>query len=230
MTPGMTRRAALLLPFLLAACGGDEDEAPPPMARHDFPPLRYGYLPPIKLNVRRLEMAGDFTLPTGPDEMIGFSPVDPVDTLDAMARDRLKPVAQSGLARFSILTASIIRHHDTMDGVLAVRLDVQNGDDTQSGYVEARVTATHSGPVADQRGAVYDMLKSMMSDMNVEFEYQLRNKLKSWVADEDAAPAAAPPAAPPAPPAAPVSPVPPAPPAAVVPDLDAPSMDLPPRY
>ena len=68
-----------------------------------------------------------------------------------------------------------------MNGTLAVRLDVHNGDDTNSGFAEARVTATHSGPIADQRAVVYDMLKSMMSDMNVELEYQLRNKLKAWV-------------------------------------------------
>jgi hypothetical protein len=198
MTLRLTRRATLLLPLLVAACG-DDDEVPAPAARHDFPPLRYGYLPPIKLNVQRLEMAGDFTLPTGADEMIGFSPVDPVDTLDAMARDRLKPVAQNGIASFSILTASITRRRDTMNGVLAVRLDVHNGDNRASGYAEARVIATHSGTVSDQRGAVYDMLKSMMSDMNVELEYQLRNKLKSWVADDQAAPRPAPASAPSAP-------------------------------
>ena len=94
MTFRLNRRAALLLPLLLASCGDDDD--PTPTARRDFPPLRYGYLPPIKLNVQRLEMAEGFVPPSGDEEMIGFSPVDPVDTLNAMARDRLKPVAQSG--------------------------------------------------------------------------------------------------------------------------------------
>src|SRR5271165_6067742 len=128
MPPRLGRRATLLLllPLSLAACGDDE-EAPPPPPHRDFPPLRYGYLPPIRLNVQRLEVAGDYTLPTGGEELIGFSPVDPIDTLNAMARDRLKPVARNGVARFSIVTASIIQHRDTMNGLLAVRLDVQNG-------------------------------------------------------------------------------------------------------
>jgi hypothetical protein len=208
MTVRMTRRATLLLPLLVAACG-DDQEMPTPPAHRDYPPLRYGYLPPIKLNIQRLEIAGDFTLPTGGDEMIGFSPVDPVDTLNAMARDRLKPVSQTGTARFSILTASITRHGNTMNGVLVVRLDVQNGDNTQVGFAEARATATHSGPVADQRAAVYDMLKSMMFDMNVEMEYQLRNKLKSWVIDDQPAPP--PPPAPSAPQPADPSALPPPP-------------------
>jgi hypothetical protein len=192
------RRAVLLLPLLLAACGGTllltgcggEEETPAPETGGDFPPLRYGYLPPIKLNVQRMQTDKGFVPPTGVDEMIGFSPVDPLETLYAMARDRLRPVAQSGTATFRILTASITRHHDTLNGVLAVRLDVRDGDNT--GYVVARVTANHSGEIKSMRAALYEMLKSLMSEMNVELEYQIRNKLKTWVVNAQAEPASQP--------------------------------------
>ena len=177
----LTRRAALFLPLLLVSCGDDDE--PAPVLRHDYPPLRYGYLPPINLNVERIEMAEGFVPPSGDEEIIGTSPVDPAETLFAMARDRLKTVAQSGTATFRIVTTSITRHHDTLNGVLAVRVDVHDADGANSGYAEARVTATHSGPIPDPRSAVYDMLKSMMDDMNVELEYQLRNKLRAWVVD-----------------------------------------------
>jgi hypothetical protein len=204
----LTRRAALLLPLLLAACG--DDEAPAPAVRRDFPPLRYGYLPPIRLNVERVEMAEGFVAPTGDEEIIGSSPIDPAATLFAMARDRLKPVATSGIATFSVRATSIVRHRDTLNGVLAVRLDIRDGDGTNTGFAEARVTANHSGPVKDQRGIVYDMLKSMMDDMNVELEYQLRNKLRNWVVDPPAAPSPVDPAAKlPPPPVPPPSAVPP---------------------
>jgi hypothetical protein len=83
---------------------------------------------------------------------------------------------------------------------LAVRVDVRDDDGTNTGFAEARVSAKHTGPVADQRAVLYDMMKSMMDNMNVELEYQLRNKLKSWLVD---APAEA------TPPAVPVPPVPP---------------------
>jgi hypothetical protein len=199
----LTRRYALLLPLLLAGCGGDEE--PPPPEGGDFPPLRYGYLPPIKLNVQRVEMAGDFAPPTGEDEMIGFSPIDPIDTLNAMARDRLKPVAQSGTAAFRVITASITRHDDTLKGVLAVRLNVRDGDNT--GYIVARVTADHSGEITNKRAVVYDLLKTMMFEMNVEFEYQIRNKLKAWVVDTQAEPAPQAQPSPP-PPAVPSEPAP----------------------
>ena len=44
----LTRRVALLLPLVLAACGGgDDDQA--------FEPLRFNYLPPIQLNVAAIQ-------------------------------------------------------------------------------------------------------------------------------------------------------------------------------
>jgi hypothetical protein len=184
MTTRMPRRLALLGPLLLAACG-DED-VPAPAVRRDFPALRYGYLPAIRLSVAHVDMGEDFVPPSGGGEIIGASPADPVETLQAMARDRLKPEAAGGVATFRIQAASIVRDRDTLNGRLAVRLEVHDADDTNSGFAEARVTATHTGPIQSQRAAVYDMLKSMMDDMNVELEYQLRNKLRAWVVDTPA--------------------------------------------
>jgi hypothetical protein len=205
-----TRRATLLLPWMLAACGDDE-EAPAPVVRHDFPPLRYGYLPPINLNVQRVETTDGFVPMAGPDELIGASPVEPVETLFAMARDRLKPVATGGTATFRVVNASIVRHRDELNGELAVRVDVRNDDNTSTGFAEARVTARHTGPVTDQRAVLYDMMKSMMENMNVELEYQLRNKLKAWVVDTPVETPA--PATPAPPPSMPLPPVPPSDPA-----------------
>jgi len=200
----MNRRFVLLLPLLIACCGDNERPVP---ARAHFPPLRYSYLPPINLNVQRVEMDEGFFPSTASGEIVAQSPVDPVDTLFAMARDRLKPMATSGTARFGIRTVSIVRRGNAISGELAVRLDVRDAEGTNSGYAEARATAEHTGPVPDQRSVIYDMMKSMMDQMNVELEFQIRNKLRSWVAEP---PAATPPARQPVEPNLP--PPPPAPP------------------
>jgi hypothetical protein len=225
------RRVALLLPLWLAACGDDDE--PPRVARREFPPLRYAYLPPINLNVQRVESAEGFIPPAGHGEVSDGSPVNLADTLFAMARDRLKPMGTTGVATFSIQTASIARHRDTLNGALAVRLDIRNGDGGNTGYAEAHVTAERAGSIADQRAAIYDMFKSLMDEMNVELEFQIRSRLRSWIVEPMAAPSPeAPPPVPPIPPATP-PPVPPAVPSgssaapsgpAAVPDVVSPPM------
>ena len=106
----LTRRSSLLLPFLLAACGGDEPVV--------YKPLRYEYLRPIDLNVKAIDFEQRF-VPSGvaPD-ISGQCPVDPVATLRQMGDDRLKPLGGSGRAVFSISDASLIRREDLIRGLL----------------------------------------------------------------------------------------------------------------
>ncbi len=177
----LNRRTAVMLPMLLVACGDDVQPSP---KRGNFPPLRYGYLPPINLNVQRVEMAEGFTPPPPENgEIIALSPIDPVETLFAMARDRLRPVSTGGVATFKILLTSISRRGGALYGALAVRLDVRDADDTNSGYAEARVSTDRGGPVSDQKEVIYEMLKSMMEEINVELEFQIRKSLRSWLVE-----------------------------------------------
>lgn len=178
--PGLTRRASLLLPFLLAACGGEEEP-------QSYPALRYSYLPPIRLNVATVEIQQRF-IPSGvsPD-VTQIAPVRPGDALRAMAEDRLQAFGTSGRAVFSILDASLVRHRDVIDGALAVRLDIYDADNARVGYAEARVTRQHSGDPDPIRKTLYEMVKAMMDSMNVEFEYQVRRVLRSWVTTGTAA-------------------------------------------
>ena len=176
----LTRRALVLSPVLLAACGGDPE--PPRPSRGSFPPLRYGYLPPLNLNIQRLAMGEGFVPPAGEAEVSPLAPVNVVDTLFAMARDRLKPAGTGGLGTFRIQTASITRRGGTLNGTLAVRLDLRDAEESRTGFVEARVTAAKTG-IPDQRAALYDMLKSLMDEMNVELEYQIKRELRGWLVE-----------------------------------------------
>ena len=189
----LTRRAALFSPLLIAACADDDELAPPP-PRRDFPPPRYGYLPPIELNVQRVDIVED-AVPQSDGPRIGGSVI--AETLFGLARDRLKPMGGGGIARFRIISASIARRRDTLTGALAVRLDI--GSDTGDGYAEARAGATKTGGIDDLDAASYEMLKAMMDDLNVEFEFQIRAKLRNWIAGQQPMAPAIPPDTPPPP-------------------------------
>jgi hypothetical protein len=174
MPPGyLTRRFALLLPLALAACGGGNEEA--------FEPLRFNYLPPIQLNVASIAIEQRF-VPSGvaPD-VSGQDPAPPIAALRAMAADRLQAFGTANRAVFAVLDATMTREGDVVRGTFAVSLTIQGDDGAQLGFAEARVESRHSGRIDDLRSVLYDMTKSMMNDMNVEFEYQIHRNLKAWL-------------------------------------------------
>jgi hypothetical protein len=178
----LTRRVALLLPLALAACGGEDESLA-------FAPLRYNDLPPIRLNVASIAIEQRF-IPAGvPPDVSYRDPVAPIDALKAMAHDRLQAFGTSNKAVFAILDASLTRDRDVLTGSFAVSLTIQDEGGASLGFAEARVQSRHVGEIDDIRPVLYDMTKSLMSDMNVEFEYQIRRHLKTWLTTDTAPPA-----------------------------------------
>lgn len=177
---GLSRRSALLLPLLLAACGGGEPKL--------YPPLSFHRLPPLRLNVARIEIEQHF-FPSGmaPD-VTQVDPVPPIDALRAMANERLKAFGSTGRAVFIIQNASLTKQDDTITGDMDVVLNVYPSDTgPRAGFAEARVSRQYTGDTDDLRERLYDMTKAMMQAMNVEFEYQVRNRLHDWLASGTAA-------------------------------------------
>ncbi len=169
----------LLLPLVLASCAEEEPV---------YEPLRYNYLPPIQLNVAVIQVQQRF-IPSGvgPD-VSGQDPVPPIVALKAMANDRLQAFGTAGKAVFAILDATLVRQGDDLTGSFAVSLTILDDAGTQLGFAEARVESRHTGRIREIRPALYDMTKAMMSDMNVEFEFQIRKNLKAWLTDDTALP------------------------------------------
>ncbi len=186
------RRCLLILPLLLPLLLGACDSGPAPNA--DFPPLSYDYLGKLRLSVATIDMDNEFAKQGGGDpDVAALAPVQPADALMRMAQDRLLVSGTSGHAVFVIEDASLIRAPGGFAGTLVVRLDVSTSDGIKSGFAEARVSRTYSAPDTSDAGtkaALYDLVKLMMSDMNVEFEYQVRHKLRDYLQlNEGTAPA-----------------------------------------
>lgn len=176
----LPRRMALLLPWAVAACGGD---AP----ARAMPPLRYDYLAPLRLNVAVVDV-GDAP-PPSPVEALSPAPVGA--TLRQMALDRLAAGGSSGRAAFVINTAQVDRSSRGLTGLMAVRLDILTAEGTPAGFAEVRVSRSASAG-DDLRGALYDLTRQMMDDMNVELEFEIRRSLREWLQDPTAAPPPAP--------------------------------------
>jgi hypothetical protein len=176
----LSRRSLLLLPALLAACGPDEPAT--------YEPLRYDFLPPIPLNVLTLEVEQRFR-PSGiPPDATADAPVKPIAALTSMAQDRLRPFGAKGRAVLAIQDATLTRRGDTINGSLAVMLNIYREAADRAAWVEARVVRREAGGSGSTRYNLYQVVRSMMDQMNVELEFQIRRHLKDWITEPTAAP------------------------------------------
>lgn len=191
----LTRRSALLFPFVLAACAGDDDEPvpaiittksttaaiTPPPRQGSFPPLTYDYLMRLPLNVAEITTDVRF-LPAGEGaDIAARDPVPPIEALLRMGQDRLQAAGSAGRAVFVINDASIVRAGGGLAGHFAVQLDITAPDNSAAGFAAAEVSRRVEGAGSGDRQALYDMSRQMMDAMNVEFEYQVRRSLKDWL-------------------------------------------------
>ncbi len=163
-----------------------------------FKPPSYAFLTPLRLNVGQIRIEDHVPPPDGPDQLAQGAPVPPEQALRQMAQDRLVAAGNSGTAVFTIDQASITgQPGGTLDGTLAVHLDIIGNSGGQSGYAEAHVSHEYvpgSGADGDAGGLkaqLYALTGTMMQDMNVEFEYQLRRTLGDWLLDASGAPVSA---------------------------------------
>jgi hypothetical protein len=174
----LSRRSSLLLPLLLSACGG--------RSQREYPPLHYGHLTALQLNVAAIQIEQRY-VPSGVSPDVSqIDPMPPVQALRNMAAERLQAFGSSGRAVFVIQDASLTRQRNMLLGSFAVELDVYTSADTRAGFAEARVSRTYTGDLDDLPTKLYDMTKEMMDTMNIEFEFQLRRSLRTWLLPEGA--------------------------------------------
>ncbi len=184
---GVPRRALMLLAVAVTGCATGAPEG------ENFPPLRYNYLPVLKLNVASIEIENEWQPGDEPDHVESLAPETPLAALRQMAKDRLGAYGTSGKAVFVIEDASLVRDGPELSGSFAVRLDVYSADGTKAGFAEARAAQSAHAPSGEGqafRQALYDLTGRLMNTMNVEFEYQLRRSLGDWLAQSSTTPAA----------------------------------------
>jgi hypothetical protein len=184
----IARRTVLLLPLFAAACSTDSGP-------ENYPMPSYTYLTPLRLNVARVQI-DDRTPPVGNDRVLELAPLRPVDALKQMASDRISAGGTVGRAVFVIDQAWVRRvGGGGLDGRMSVHLDIYAGGDSRVGYAEAQVARNRVSTDTDEnpRAVLYQFVKQMMNDMNVEFEYQVRRSLKEYLQDTASAVATPPP-------------------------------------
>lgn len=167
---------ALLLATGLAACGPSDT---PPVV---YAPPSYDFLPKLRLDVAVVDIDDSWSPRPESHDLGRVSPIHPVEALRQMAQDRLVAAGNAGHAEFVIDDASLVQFRDRYEGRMTVHLDVAGADGNRSGYAEARVsrsaTIENDQPNAT-RAELNALVSQMMSDMNVELEFQVRRSMRS---------------------------------------------------
>ena len=188
----MRRILAGMALLLLASCGGGDE---PSVLPQTFPPLVYDYLTKLTLPVSSVTVDDSWVPHDGAEHVEQVAPIPPVDALRRMAQDRLVAAGGTGQAVLTIEDASLTRVTGQLLGSFAVRLTVNSGTpETGTRSAEARASVSGTRTLADtpegDRAVAYDLVKKLMDDMNVEFEYQVRKTMKDQVGDGAAVPGA----------------------------------------
>ena len=193
------RRAFLLLPLGLAACGS----TPPPTAP-DGPPIGYTHLTQIRLDVTRVDIEERMPIP-GPNDVARTLQPSAAEAVRIMGRDRLAAFGTENRARFGVTRAQIIRTRNApgtglfasdpgeqLECTLTARLDILDGNDRRLGFAEASATRgrTVDSTVAGRRTGAESLLRLTMFDLNTEFEFQVRRALRPYIVVASAAPPA----------------------------------------
>lgn len=173
------KKLVFTLPFLaLAACAST-----PPAAT--FAPLDYSYLPPILLKVSQINVANSY-VPTPSQMQTGaMDPAPPASVLMAMLRRRLQPAGQPGTGTVTVQTAYVDDVNGTLVGQMTVDVNLASANGLSTGFTEASVsaseTAPDSGNADDMQAALYDLTKRLMTQMNVQLQYEIQKNMPSWV-------------------------------------------------
>ncbi len=187
----MTRRLLLLAPLALAACAGE------PPARVEGPPISYGHLTQLRLDVAGLDLTDRDPMP-GPNDIGRELSPSAAEAVRIMGRDRLAAFGTEHRARFTVTRAQILRERQGGGGFLAAdrgerlearlgaRLEVVDGNGRRLGFAEAETTRARTGvesTPAGRRIAAETLLRQAMFDLNTEFEFQIRRALRPYLVD-----------------------------------------------
>lgn len=191
------RHLALMIGFCtaLAACSNSG----PPMRR--FPELTFRNLPPIQLDIGRIEVVSQYQAPAQAPHIELDMPVSPENALKRWVQDRLQPIGRTGTLRVVIRDAAatetplktdkgftgMFKKEQAADIDMSVDVALQMLDDKQ--FVTAEVTGKQSRSHSELEGMklnerdklLYDMVEDLMKGFNNEVDGNIRSTFGPWL-------------------------------------------------
>lgn len=169
------------------------------VSRPKYAEMSFANLPPINLDVARIQIVKQYVSPAKPPNVEHLFPIRPSAAAEQWARDRLRAVGTTGVARVIVKQASVVEvplkvktgvrgmltrdQSERYDAVLEIAVEVDGAHG--KGSVSSRTQRTRTvaeGITLNQREKVwFELTEAMMRDLNAALENSIRNNLKSYV-------------------------------------------------
>ncbi|MEE2662307.1 MAG: hypothetical protein VYB39_04705 [Pseudomonadota bacterium] len=187
----------LLLLSISGACVG-------PVQQSNFPDISFAHLPPIGLNVARIEVENLYVMPATKPHMEHKLPISLAATASNWGRDRLKAVGKSGVVRVVIRRASFIEvslkrspglkgvftrdQSQRYDAVIDILIELR--DASGKVRVTAESVASRSRSVSEDVSLAetekiwFQMVEEVMFDLNKSLVRQINKHMRAWLKTE----------------------------------------------
>ena len=189
-------RLVLTVALTVAAAGC---ETTPPL--RSFPELSYTHLPPIRFDAVRVDVVQQYRSTNQPPHVEHEFPVRPAEVAARWANDRLQANGVRNIVRATIVDGAVVEvplqrsagvtgvfttdQSERYDGALEVRIEVLGPDGRQLAMVSSRATRSRSVPenitLAEREKVWFRITESMMNDLNLSLEQQIRQHLSQWL-------------------------------------------------
>lgn len=194
--PSFFRRPLLVL-LMAAALAACESQ----VTRPQFPEFTYGHLPPIGLDVARVEFVDRYRPPLAAPNVEHLFPTPPAAAVERWVADRLRAVGVRRVLRVYLEDAGAVsrplpsqggieamfttEQTEEVAGHIAARAEVVDDDGLVLGYATVEVNRSRTLPedlTLNERDQIYfELTEAMMNDFNGAFENNIRTYLKDYV-------------------------------------------------
>jgi hypothetical protein len=194
MRQGIRILALLSALVFSAAC----TTSPP---RSSFPDIGFSHLPPLILDVARIEVVSRYRSTLTLPNVEHRAPQSPEKVMRAWARSRLRAAGSAGLARLVIQDAAIISkrlpktkglkalltidQEQRLSLAMAARLEIENAGGLARGFAEARVarstTLAEDASLNDYEAVLFELVERAAEDFDDEMSRSIRTHLRAFV-------------------------------------------------
>lgn len=170
----------------------------PPRA---FPELRYNHLAPIRLDAVRVDVIETYRSAGTKPYVEHEFPTRPATVAAQWGRDRLIAAGVNNVVRVTIVNGAVVEvplkrttgvtgvfttdQSERYDGTLEIKIEIIGSDGRQLASVSAQAKRSRTVPenitLAERERGWFRMTESMMNDLNLSLERQIRQHFATWL-------------------------------------------------